>query len=448
MISAIHLLSVLVGLGALGMLAGRSRGELRAMRLPLALLLLATVTANVSELAEWSGAEEVARFGELLAILVPVTWLFTVSAGGLELALRRFEERERQLRLVFDHAVVPLALVDQRGRHLACSSDWARWMGVDDGLEGRPLPSEGALGGALGELLRTCLETGEQAVTSDPVAVRVGDREEWAQLVVAPWLEDDERPGGALAMVVPVTDAVERDAQLARDVEELQHRDRLELLGVLAAGVAHDLRNLLTPLSLSADIVLSGGADEAMLMEAARDIGEGVRTSTELIQTLTEMVQRRVSPASPLDLRALVYDSMGLMRRAASSCRVELEVEEDPYWVLAARIKLQQVLLNLVVNARDAMKNQGRVLVRVGSGSLRGRPAAVLEVHDDGPGMPDAVRQHAFDTLFTTKGSDGTGLGLAIVRSVVEEAGGVVGIDSEPGRGTTVRVQLPFTTAA
>ncbi len=200
MIVAIHAVSILVGLGCLGLLAGRFRRDLRAMRLPLSLLLLATVTANGSELAEWSGIADVARFGEMLAILVPVAWLFTLSAGGLERALRRFEERERQLRLVFDHAVVPLALVDQQGRHIACSTEWARWREVDGCADGRPLPQESALGRPLCELLRTCLETGEQAVSSEPVAVTLGDRVEWAQLVVAPWLEGDERPGGALAM--------------------------------------------------------------------------------------------------------------------------------------------------------------------------------------------------------------------------------------------------------
>ena len=223
---------------------------------------------------------------------------------------------------------------------------------------------------------------------------------------------------------------------------ELARAQRLESLGRLATGVAHDFNNLL-------GVILNYAASAARhttSSELARDIAD-IRRAAEAAGDITRklLMFGRADPGQAVshDLNALVKEAVELIDRAiGSEVRLQLELSPDPCVVRADRSQLGQVLINLIMNACDAMRGGGTITLRT---SRTREPAhVVLEVCDDGAGMSSDVVRRAFEPFFTTKPPErGTGLGLATVHGIVNNAGGEVTIDSEVGKGTCVRVYLP-----
>ncbi len=228
--------------------------------------------------------------------------------------------------------------------------------------------------------------------------------------------------------------------------QEVSRSERLESLGRLAGGVAHDFNNLLTVILGYSDIVLrrlpEDSQDRADL-EAVRRAGEQARDLTDQLLTVSK---RRVVQAEPVDPNDVVESIGQVLRRLVGTDIDLLTVTNEVERVMIDRAQLEQVLLNLVVNARDAMPDGGRLTLSTEAAAMPsgGRAATVICVSDTGVGMDEDTLAHCFEPFFTTKsGHDGTGLGLATVYGVVSQAGGEVVIDSAPGRGTTFRVHLP-----
>jgi two-component system cell cycle sensor histidine kinase/response regulator CckA len=245
-------------------------------------------------------------------------------------------------------------------------------------------------------------------------------------------------------------------------LERLQQAQRMESVGKLAGGIAHEVNNMMS-------VVL--GCSEFLLTRA--DLPPAVRADVELMQEAAErsaaitaqllaFSRRQVLQPVPLDLNTVIRDLEPVLRRTLGDTSV-LELRLAPLGaVLADRGRLQQVLLNLVLNARDAMPRGGRVVVEtspveLGEGEAalhpevrhRARPFARLAVSDTGHGMDRETASHVFEPFFTTKEvGKGTGLGLSTVYGIVKQSDGYVWVESEPGRGTTIRVYLPFTEAA
>ncbi len=216
-------------------------------------------------------------------------------------------------------------------------------------------------------------------------------------------------------------------------------------LARLAGGVAHDFNNLLTVILGYTDIVLDDlGPDHP----SAGDLG-AVRRSGEqarlLVDQLLTLSRQRVAQPDPIDPTAAIASLREVLLRLLGP---DVELDILPFEVpnvLVDRSQLDQVLLNLVINARDALPEGGRVIIATANGRLpNGRRSVDLRVTDNGVGMDPSVAAQCFEPFFTTKArSEGTGLGLATVAAVVAQAGGEVSVDSAPGRGTTFLVQLP-----
>jgi PAS domain S-box-containing protein len=221
--------------------------------------------------------------------------------------------------------------------------------------------------------------------------------------------------------------------------EQLRQWQKLEALGQLAGGVAHDLNSILLAISASADTLAED------LPEGARLEAEWIRSAvvrgTGLTQRLLAFLRREEPRPVRLDLNAVVGDAAELLSRLLPS-RVELLTRLEPgSFVRGDRHELEQVLINLVLNARDAMPQGGRI-----TASTRQLPARVirLRVEDTGMGMDDATRERMFEAFFTTKPEGkGSGLGLSIVQGIVRRAGGWLEVSSQPGRGTSVDLFLP-----
>ena len=249
--------------------------------------------------------------------------------------------------------------------------------------------------------------------------------------------DDDVSFVQAVANVLGAVVARAREEQLE---SQLQQSRRLESVGKLAGGVAHDFNNLLAIIQGYADFAIEAATDDEQrrdLEELSKAAGRGA----ELVNQLLAFSRKRSVDAIALDVAEIVRDMEPMLRQTVGE-QVELRcwLESELPATMMDATQLTQVLLNLTLNARDAMSDGGRVTIRatqVGSSVL-------LAVEDNGHGMDADTLSKAFDPFFTTKGpGSGTGLGLTTVFSIVDGAGGLVSIDSDPAWGTRVTVQLP-----
>jgi two-component system cell cycle sensor histidine kinase/response regulator CckA len=250
--------------------------------------------------------------------------------------------------------------------------------------------------------------------------------------------------GDNAAILVVLSDLTERD-QARRVEQQFLQAQKMEAVGRLAAGVAHDFNNLLTVVLGSCDLLQSQpgsvAEDSRRWLAAVRDAGE---RAARLTRQLLAFTRRVVVDPRNLDLGTLVAETGQMLKRLLGA-DVELRIERvgRPAVVRADASQLEQLLLNMAVNARDAMPDGG-VLTITTRGDTPGDHMVELTVADTGTGMEADVRARLFEPFFTTKPmGKGTGLGLAVVQSVVEQSHGTIEVDSEPGRGTRFRFRFP-----
>lgn len=239
--------------------------------------------------------------------------------------------------------------------------------------------------------------------------------------------------------------------------EQLHQAHKMEAVGLLAAGVAHDFSNLLTVVRGHTDRAAAVLADQDQARKELELIREATRQATDLTRSLLTFSRKLPTEKRPVDLCTVVQESERLLRRVLPAA-VKLEVDvicEPPLWVNADQMQLQQVVLNLAINARDAMPDGGTVRVALSpiaeadaddlaEASESGGPSARLALMDTGVGMPPEVLSRIFEPFYTTKArGQGTGLGLSIVHGVVKDHGGRIEVQSEVGKGTTFTIVLP-----
>jgi PAS domain S-box-containing protein len=241
---------------------------------------------------------------------------------------------------------------------------------------------------------------------------------------------------GALTLVVDMT----RERQLER---ELQRAQRLDLVGRLAGGIAHDFNNLLAAILGLSDLAVSELPGGHPVRDDLRGIHDAALQAAALAAQLLAFGKPRPAPDRAVDLNAVVRRALQMLR---GSLPPEVHVEPDlagpELRVRADETQLQQVLMNLCLNARDAMPEGGRLRVRTAAAPDGGRDGVRLSVEDEGVGMSEAVLARVFEPFFSTK-ERGTGLGLAVVRQIVEGHGGRVEVASRPGRGSRFDVWWP-----
>ena len=258
----------------------------------------------------------------------------------------------------------------------------------------------------------------------------------------------DGSPAGVITVIDDLTDRLSLEAQF-------RHAQKMEALGRLAGGIAHDFNNVLMGILGYAEIVAADARESKVEARDAEQVVVATRRAIELARRLTAFARREAARTEIFDVGELLDEIVPLLRRLAPES-IGIETRTSPgSFVRADRSELEQALINLAVNAIDAMPRGGRLTLEVDSVNLDAEhasthvgekpgPHVMIAVSDTGEGMDEATRARIFEPFYTTKPvGEGTGLGLAMVFGAVERAGGRVWVYSELGRGTTFKVYLP-----
>jgi PAS domain S-box-containing protein len=263
----------------------------------------------------------------------------------------------------------------------------------------------------------------------------------------------------ARGFLVDITRQKEAELALRRSEEQLRTAAKMEAVGRLAGGVAHDFNNLLTVISGHAELGLARPEGSDRASNDFVQIREAAERAAALTRQLLAFSRKQVLKPAVISPDAVVTTLEPMLRRLiGEDVRLVVSVGARGAHVLADKGQLEQVLVNLVVNARDAMPDGGSIAIATSAVDLDAPPGdgtggpgrfVRLTVSDTGTGMDAETREHIFEPFFTTKpAGEGTGLGLATVHGIVEQSGGHVAVDSEPGHGACFVIHLPAVGAA
>ncbi len=266
---------------------------------------------------------------------------------------------------------------------------------------------------------------------------------------------DDPLTKLAVALNILLDDLALRTEHSQQAEERLRQSQKMEAIGRLAGGIAHDFNNLLTAIGGFARL-LSDSLPDGEDREMARHIESAADRAADLVRQLLAFGRRQILAPRVLDPGRVIGELSPLIRRLiGDDIEFTAILGHDRPLVRADQTQIEQVIVNLIANARDAMPTGGKVTVEVSSVELDAvyaeshpevdpGPFVLIAISDTGSGIDDDVREHVFEPFFTTKGSSGgTGLGLATVYGVVKQSGGSIAVYSEPGHGTAFKVYLP-----
>ena len=233
-----------------------------------------------------------------------------------------------------------------------------------------------------------------------------------------------------------------RDISEKRKLEaQLQHAQKLESIGTLTSGIAHNFRNLLTPISLYSQFLQMAYKDDPQLQEMAEKTGESVKRGAQLVDGLMQFCRKHAKEIETIDLAEVIRETYDLITKSFDK-KIDIRMDiADSLPIRGDRSELSQVFMNLCTNARDAMPDGGELSIEA---SMEG-DEALITISDTGLGMDEQTRRQCFDPFFTTKEVDkGTGLGLSTTYGIVKDHGGEIHVFSGLNKGTTFKLYFPL----
>jgi signal transduction histidine kinase len=261
--------------------------------------------------------------------------------------------------------------------------------------------------------------------------------------------------GGFVCIFEDVTARIKAQMQREQLEEQLRQAQKMEAVGQLTGGIAHDFNNLLTVILGNAELIAENSNDQSV-QELARMSLEAAERGADLTHKLLAFSRRQTLTPDRLSVADTVQQLEPLLRRAiGETINLRVNVPAEPHWAWADRSSLESAILNLAVNARDAMPQGGTLTITAGERIAgygeglftAGQRIVFVVVSDTGSGMSPEIRERVFEPFFTTKEvGKGTGLGLSMVYGFAQQSGGHVSIESEMGRGTAVTILLPAVT--
>ena len=379
------------------------------------------------------------------AVVTLGSWvLISLSLAALGRVLEAVREKERELAEMIAVAPDGIVVIDSDDQVLAANPAAQRLLGLaGEQCVGRPIAAVLAAAGGV-DTAGVILQLTDLMVA--PVAWTLSRPGAVPTYVEVTWRRVDG--GRRQLMLRDVSERVRADLARRAIETQLAHAQRLEAVGQLAGGIAHDFNNLLMAIGGSAEL-LRQDPDVEQREVLLDEVSAAQERGTALTRQLLAFARREVVHPTVLDLSALVTQLQRLLQRSAGdTVHLYCDVEPDCR-VLADVGQMEQVLVNLVANARDASPAGGTCAITVArTTDAEGGRWVRLSVSDQGIGMDATTAARAFEPFFTTKPRGrGTGLGLASVHGIVLQSGGRVEVDSEPGRGTTIGLVFPFSSA-
>jgi PAS domain S-box-containing protein len=387
-------------------------------------------------------------------------WTAEGCVGGVLAFAELITERKRANALILRQAVAleasidGIALVDASG-HIVYANDAHAWLhGYASGHELVGTHWSALYEPAEVEALRGRVPEGLEAVGAwrGEATGRRRDGSAFPQELSVTLLPDR----GYVSIVRDIGARRAAERERAAIEAQLRQAQKMEAVGRLAGGVAHDFNNLLTVISGTADLLRDTLAADDERRVDVDEIRRAAERAASLTRQLLAFSRQQVLQPRPVSLNAVVRDAERMLRRLIrADIALEATLDAQVGDVHVDPVQLEQVLVNLVVNARDAVGDSGRITLRtrgvtlahaerMGDTRLGAGRWAVLEVEDTGVGMTAETRAHIFEPFYTTKAvGQGTGLGLAMVQGIVAQSGGAIVVESEPGRGTRIAVFLP-----
>ena len=391
-----------------------------------------------------------------LTLLMDAVWKWTDSLRSRD-AMRRALEEAQRFRDALDHVPAFVYMKDRESRYVYANLPTLELFGTT----AEELVGRGDADFFSPESVARLQEIDARVFSGESTAEEIdvpnlhGDRRVFWEVKTPMWEADGALRGlvGISADITALKLANEERAQLR---DQLAQAQRLESIGQLAGGVAHDFNNMLNVILSHAEMALEESKTPAVRESLAQILG-AARRSASLTNQLLAFARRQPVVPRALDLDAMIGRLIQMLRRLIGE---ELELVWTPgrelFVVSMDPTQLDQVMTNLCVNARDAMGGSGRITIETGSVELdeagcAGRAGigpgrfALLSVSDTGSGIPAALLERIFEPFFTTKEvGRGTGLGLATVSGIVSQNGGFVTVESHLGQGTTFRIHLPL----
>jgi len=351
----------------------------------------------------------------------------------------------------FDHTPMAIATVDRSGAIVRANARFAK---LTQGLT-----ADGAAGKSIfntvnardrNQLVAAINQAASGQGDIAPVEVMLdGTKERWGQFFVTP-VEEEERE--AEAAIVYMLETTERRA-LENQINQSQ---KMDMVGQLAGGIAHDFNNVLSAIMMANDFLLNAHKPTDPSFQDIMQIKQNATRAATLVRQLLAFSRRQTLRPQVLDLGDALSDLTMLLRRLiGEKVKLDLVHGRDLWPVKVDVSQFEQVIVNLAVNARDAMPDGGKLTVRTANVAAeestrlayKGMPAAEyvrIDITDTGTGIPGEIIDKIFEPFFSTKEvGKGTGLGLSTVYGIVKQTGGFVYVDSEPGKGTAFRIFLP-----
>lgn len=370
-----------------------------------------------------------------------------VERRQAESALRASEAKRR---LITDNMPAGMAYIDANQIYVYHNQTFATWLGLPgDEIDGYSVRK--VFGETIYAEIRDKIEaalSGKATRYEHEQVTAGGERRRWA-VRYSPHFSPEGRVDGCLAMLTDVTE--QRQAEQA-----LHQAQKMEAVGQLTGGVAHDFNNLLTVVLGSLQILASELRDHPTAPELIEAASKAARRGAELNRTLLAFSRRQRLAPTAVAVRDLIEGMAGMLERTLGEhIQVMVHSRANLPAAMADPAQLETAVLNLAVNARDAMVSGGKLTIETAAtyldehyasleADVRPGPYVLIAVSDTGTGMMPEVRRRAFEPFFTTKETGkGSGLGLAMVYGFVKQSGGHLKIYSEVGHGTTVKIYLP-----
>ncbi|HNV73504.1 MAG TPA: PAS domain S-box protein [Gemmatimonadaceae bacterium] len=373
----------------------------------------------------------------------------------------RFPASAQRLRAVVESSPIGLLMVDARGTIVLVNAEVERLFGYSRELMfGRQveflLPERFRNGhpGAR-DAFRANPSTRQMGAGRELRALRADGTEFPVEIGLTPVATDEGL--FVVGSIVDITARLAAAHERAQLEDQLRQAQKLEALGTLAGGVAHDFNNVLASIVGLAELLVPATQDTPEVNRDVRELLDAARHGRAVVERILRFSRRQPMRSESVDVREVVAQSTRLLRASLPpNVRITTQLTAAPRLVRGDPTSLQQVLMNLATNAAHAMPDGGRLEIitddfYVRDGAARSRPGLregtylALTVRDDGHGMDEATRLKAFEPFFTTKvAGEGSGLGLALVHGIVRDHDGVVELESVPGRGTVVRCLFPL----